>query len=78
MIHESVGYTMSTIEEGMEATLRLILSPELDGVTGAYFDGLHAARAANQAYDLQARQRLWRLSEELVSFATSDNARLLA
>lgn len=78
MVYESVGYTMSTIEDGLEATLRLAISPALDGVTGAYFDRLREARADDQAYDRQARQRLWRLSEELVGLAASDSARLYA
>ena len=78
MVYESVGYTMSTIEDGLEATLRLAVSPQLDGVTGAYFDGLQPARADEQAYDLTARQRLWRLSEELVGLTDSDKAPLFA
>jgi NAD(P)-dependent dehydrogenase (short-subunit alcohol dehydrogenase family) len=66
MVYESLGYTMSTVEEGVEATLRLAISPELNGVTGRYFDGLGEALAHPQAYDEEARSRLWRLSEELV------------
>jgi NAD(P)-dependent dehydrogenase (short-subunit alcohol dehydrogenase family) len=65
MVHEAGSPIMSTIEEGLEATLALALSPELDGVTGRYFDGRHVARANPQAYDADARQRLWRLSEQL-------------
>jgi NAD(P)-dependent dehydrogenase (short-subunit alcohol dehydrogenase family) len=59
------GYTMSTVEEGTEAVVRLAVSPELEGVTGRYFDGTREARANRQAYDPQARDRLWVLSEEL-------------
>jgi NAD(P)-dependent dehydrogenase (short-subunit alcohol dehydrogenase family) len=74
MVYESFGYTMSTIEEGLEATLRLAISPELDGVSGRYFDQLREARAHEQAYDEDARRHLWRLSEELVGLATSTRA----
>ncbi|HEY3018279.1 MAG TPA: hypothetical protein VGJ23_05560 [Gaiellaceae bacterium] len=70
MVYESFGYTMSTVEDGLEATLQLAISPELDGVTGRYFDRLREARALEQAYDGEARRRLWRLSEELVGFAS--------
>jgi hypothetical protein len=66
MVYESFGYTLSTVEEGVEATLRLAVAPELDGVSGRYFDRLREARAHGQAYDAAARQRLWQLSEELV------------
>jgi NAD(P)-dependent dehydrogenase (short-subunit alcohol dehydrogenase family) len=65
MVYETFGYTMSTVEEGVEATLRLAVSPDLDGVSGRYFDRLREARAHEQAYDPEARRRLWRLSEQL-------------
>jgi NAD(P)-dependent dehydrogenase (short-subunit alcohol dehydrogenase family) len=65
MVHDTFGYTMSTVEEGAEAVVRLAASPELEGVTGCYFDGTREARANRQAYDAEARKRLWALSEEL-------------
>ena len=65
MVHDTFGYTMSTVEEGAEAVVRLAVSPELEGVTGRYFDGTREARANRQAYDAEARRRLWTLSEEL-------------
>jgi NAD(P)-dependent dehydrogenase (short-subunit alcohol dehydrogenase family) len=65
MVQDTLGYTMSTVEEGSEAVVRLVVSPELEGVTGNYFDGTREARADGQAYDKEARQTLWELSEEL-------------
>jgi NAD(P)-dependent dehydrogenase (short-subunit alcohol dehydrogenase family) len=65
MVRDTFGYTMSTVEEGAGATVHLAASPELEGVTGRYFDGKREARADGQAYDKEARQRLWELSEEL-------------
>ena len=65
MVEETFGYTMSTVEEGAEAVVRLAASHELEGETGRYFDGRREARADGQAYDKEARQRLWELSEEL-------------
>jgi NAD(P)-dependent dehydrogenase (short-subunit alcohol dehydrogenase family) len=56
----------STLEDGLEATWRLVADPALDGVTGAYFNGTREARADAQAYDADARQRLRELSERLV------------
>jgi hypothetical protein len=53
------------VQEGADATVRLAVSPELEGVTGRYFDGMREAHANQQAYDAQARKRLWALSEEL-------------
>ena len=65
MVQDTFGYTMSTVEEGSEAVVRLAVSPELEGVTGRYFDGKREARADGQAYDKEARQTLWELSKEL-------------
>jgi NAD(P)-dependent dehydrogenase (short-subunit alcohol dehydrogenase family) len=65
MVHEAGGNPMSTIEDGLEATLALAVSPELDGVTGRYFNRRQQARADPQAYDAEARRRLWQLSEEM-------------
>jgi NAD(P)-dependent dehydrogenase (short-subunit alcohol dehydrogenase family) len=59
------GAAISTLEEGLEATARLATDPELDGVTGLYFDGQDQARANAQAYDPDARRRLRELSERL-------------
>lgn len=65
MVLETFGYTMSTVEEGTDATVRLAVSPELKEVTGRYFDGRREGRANRQAHDAEARERLWNLSEEL-------------
>jgi NAD(P)-dependent dehydrogenase (short-subunit alcohol dehydrogenase family) len=56
---------MTPLEEGVEATLRLVADPSLDGVSGHYFDGLSEARANPQAYDRDARSRLRELSDRL-------------
>ncbi len=65
MILETFGYTASTVQEGAGATVHLAVSPELEGVTGRYFDRQREARANRQAYDAAAKKRLWVLSEEL-------------
>jgi NAD(P)-dependent dehydrogenase (short-subunit alcohol dehydrogenase family) len=57
---------LDSLESGVNATLRLIAEPGLDGVTGRYFDRLEEASARPQAYDPDARARLRELSEQLV------------
>jgi len=57
--------SVSTIEEGVQATMHLIAAPELDQVSGHYFNGLRQARAESQTYDRQARRQLRQLSEQL-------------
>ncbi|NKZ03060.1 SDR family NAD(P)-dependent oxidoreductase [Actinomadura latina] len=58
---------VSTLEEGVEATHRLVTDPALDDVSGRFFDGLREARADDQAYDPEARARLRALSDDLTS-----------
>jgi NAD(P)-dependent dehydrogenase (short-subunit alcohol dehydrogenase family) len=65
MVQSTFGYSMSTVEEGTQAVVRLAVSKELEGVTGRYFDGTREARANRQAYDPRVRDRLWVLSEQL-------------
>jgi NAD(P)-dependent dehydrogenase (short-subunit alcohol dehydrogenase family) len=71
MALESFGYAMSTVAEGVAATLRLAVAPEVEGVSGRYFDRLEESRANAQAYDPEARRRLWRLSEQLADTPTA-------
>jgi NAD(P)-dependent dehydrogenase (short-subunit alcohol dehydrogenase family) len=66
MVRESFGRAMSEVGEGVEALMRLVADPELDGVSGRYFDQLEEGAPHQQAYDADARRRLWELSEELV------------
>ena len=65
MVFETFGSASSSVREGTDAMVRVAISPELEGVTGRYFDGQREARADEQAYDPEARARLRRLSEEL-------------
>ncbi|MDQ3762466.1 MAG: SDR family NAD(P)-dependent oxidoreductase [Actinomycetota bacterium] len=73
MVYEAGIAPVSSIEDGVEATMRLAVSPELDGVTGRYFEGMTESRARDQAYDTGARRRLWRLSETLVGWGATSN-----
>jgi hypothetical protein len=57
------------VEKGAEAILRLATSPELEGKTGLYFDGLREARADAQAYDASARRRLRTISLRLTGLS---------
>src|SRR5258707_4219882 len=65
MVLAARGSSVSTIEEGVRATTHLITAPELDQVTGRYYNGLPEARAESQAYDRQARHQLPQLTEQL-------------
>lgn len=55
----------STVEEGAEATLRLVVEPDLEGTSGLYFDHQHESAAHSQAYDEGERTKLMVLSKRL-------------
>jgi NAD(P)-dependent dehydrogenase (short-subunit alcohol dehydrogenase family) len=64
-----VASPISALEDGVQATLRLVADPALDGVTGRYFDMTRERRADAQAYDAEARRSLRALSERLTGLA---------
>jgi hypothetical protein len=53
------------VSAGVQALTRLAVSDEVEGMTGRFYDGVGESRADPQAYDPEARRRLWELSEEL-------------
>ena len=59
----------SSVEEGAEATVRLVADPDLDGLSGRFFDGQTESGTHRQANDAQARRRLWEKSERLTGLA---------
>ncbi len=56
----------NSIEEGAAATLRLMLSEKVEGLTGKYFYMQREDRALTQAYDGKARERLRKATVEMI------------
>lgn len=65
MVRRSKITPLGEPESGADAEVFLAVSPSLEGVTGRYFNVKTEAKAASQAYDKQARKRLWELSLQL-------------
>src|SRR4051794_11735135 len=63
MVIAARGSAVSTLEQGVRATLNLVRRTD---VSGRYFRGEAEDRADEQAYDLEARRRLRELSEALI------------
>lgn len=61
----------SRVEDGIRSVLRLVTSPELDGVSGRYFRMEREDRALPQAYDERARTRLRQLGERLTGLSNT-------
>lgn len=60
MVYNFFGRTLFTVEEGAEVVEYVAFSRETEGITGVYFDQKKPAKAHAQAYDSEARKRLWR------------------
>ncbi|MGK3997697.1 SDR family oxidoreductase [Sorangium sp. So ce1024] len=56
-----------TPEQGAACSLHVATAPELDGVTGEYFEKSRIKPAAAAALDEAAQERLWKLTEALVA-----------
>jgi NAD(P)-dependent dehydrogenase (short-subunit alcohol dehydrogenase family) len=72
IVLEQHGHSVDSLDEGIDATVRLAVGADVDGLTGRYFDRQLESRADDQAYDREARTRLWDLSVEL----TGEDGRL--
>ncbi|RUU43984.1 SDR family oxidoreductase [Mesorhizobium sp. M6A.T.Ca.TU.002.02.2.1] len=66
MVRQAGVTPWSSVETGADAILNLAVSPDLEGRSGLYFDGLRETHADAQAYDAKARQQLRTLSLDLV------------
>jgi NAD(P)-dependent dehydrogenase (short-subunit alcohol dehydrogenase family) len=73
MVRQDGLSPMSFIDEGADAILHLVSSPDLDGKTGLYFDGMRPSKADAQAYDPSARKRLRSLSWRVVGLSPPIN-----
>jgi NAD(P)-dependent dehydrogenase (short-subunit alcohol dehydrogenase family) len=69
MVRDSGVSPTSTVEEGLEATWRLVADPDLEGVSGRYFDGTRGGTTDPQADDPAARAWVRALSDRLLADA---------
>ncbi|OOM78090.1 SDR family NAD(P)-dependent oxidoreductase [Clostridium sp. BL-8] len=67
MVCESGITPLGSVQSGSDAIEYLAFSPELEGVTGKYFDQKKESRAESQTYDIEFRRKLWDLSERLTA-----------
>ena len=66
MVRQAGISPLNTVEQGLEAVLRLVTDPALDGVSGRYFHGSRESEPLEQGRDRRARAQLRELSERLV------------
>ena len=56
-----------TPKGGADTSIYLASSPDVEGVTGKYYDKKKAVQTSDESYDTDVARRLWQVSEELVS-----------
>lgn len=55
-----------TPEQGAQTSIYLASSPEVEGLTGKYFDNKRPVSSSGESYDTEVQRRLWEVSAELV------------
>ncbi len=61
-------------EEGAATSVYLASSPEVEGVTGKYFERKRARRSSRESYDEAAARRLWEISERMTALLNPGGA----
>ncbi len=56
---------LASPEKGAETSIYLASSPEMEGVTGKYFEKKAAVESSPESYDVAIARRLWEVSAEL-------------
>ena len=69
MVRASGVTPLGKPESGADAEVYIATSPQLENVTGKFFNVKQEAKAHAQAYDQQTRKRLWDLSMQLTGLA---------
>jgi NAD(P)-dependent dehydrogenase (short-subunit alcohol dehydrogenase family) len=66
----SVSTFGATPERGAATSIYLASSPEVEGVTGQYFEDKRPRRSSRESYDEAAARRLWDISERLTGLSS--------
>ena len=54
-------------EQGAQTIIWLASSPEVEGITGQYFEKKHPIQSRPQTYDPDVQERLWKASEQMAN-----------
>ncbi|TFG49955.1 MAG: SDR family oxidoreductase [Anaerolineales bacterium] len=65
-----MGRIALTPEEGAENSIYLACSPDVEGITGKYFDKHEPVQSSPISYDQKAARRLWEISEKLTDLSS--------
>jgi len=62
-----IGLAAISPQKGAETSIYLASSPEVEGVSGKYFDKCKAIKSSAASYDENSWTRLWEISEKLTA-----------
>jgi hypothetical protein len=60
-------------EEGADTGIWLASSPDVEGVSGRYFQRRQAVHSSRASYDVASQQRLWHISEVLTGVSAESS-----
>jgi NAD(P)-dependent dehydrogenase (short-subunit alcohol dehydrogenase family) len=60
----------ATPEEGAQTSIYLASSPDVEGVTGKYFDDMKPTASSRESHDAAIARRLWDVSERLTGLSS--------
>jgi NAD(P)-dependent dehydrogenase (short-subunit alcohol dehydrogenase family) len=69
LLHEGFGSTGISPADGARNSVYLATSPEVEGISGMYFDNFRPGRVAPAAEQADLRDRLWIVSERLTGLS---------
>jgi len=72
MVLQTPGPVRSTIDEGADVVMYVVTSSDLVGRSGIYFEQFEEGRANDQAYDEVARERLDKMTREILGLSVRE------
>jgi retinol dehydrogenase 14 len=66
LLYAVISPFLLTPEQGAATQVFLASSPQVEGVSGGYYVKSKAVRSSPRSYDVDARKRLWEVSETIV------------
>ena len=60
---------MKSPKKSATAVVRLAVAPDVEGVTGKYFDRMNEVPSSDASYDEETAARLWQVSAEMTGLA---------
>lgn len=67
LLSVTIGLVTRSPEQGAQTTVRVAVDPNLEKVTGKYFDDCREKRMSDDALDIELAEWMWETSEQLTN-----------